>query len=203
MPDRADAPIGPPNAPPPAAGAADGPPWPEDPPLAPPGPRPAGLAIREATEADAEPVARLMNLLGSEISGGPGAMTPEIVRRDVLSGAMTLRVLLAEIDGAPAGVAVHQPAYETAYAARGRYLQDLAVDPAFRRRGVARALIARLARLTREEGGDFLWWMNMDAMPGPRALYRAVADVEDRSSAFAVTRGRFAALCAEDRPDEA
>ncbi|MDF2235031.1 GNAT family N-acetyltransferase [Albimonas sp. CAU 1670] len=172
--------------------------WPADPlPLA-PGPRPAGLTIREAGDADAQEVARLMNILGAEISGEAGAMTAEIVRRDVFAGDIGLKVLLAEIDGAAAGVAVHQPAYETAYAVRGRYLQDLAVDPAFRRRGVARALLARLARLTRDEGGGFIWWMNMDAMPGPRALYQAVADVEDRSSAFAVTRARFLALCEED-----
>lgn len=163
-----------------------------------PASRPAGLAIREATPADAADVARLLNLLGSEVSGGPGAMTAGIAQADLISGARDLRVLLAEVDGVPAGVALHGPAYESAFAARGRMLLEMAVEPAFRRRGVGRALIARLARLARDEGCGFVWWLSTDSMPAPRGLYRAVADIELRSAAFYLARDAFDRLADED-----
>ncbi|MEO1688046.1 MAG: GNAT family N-acetyltransferase, partial [Pseudomonadota bacterium] len=108
-----------------------------------------------------------------------------------------LRALVAELDGRVAGMALHLFAYETAYAQRGRYLQDIAVFPWARRRGVARALIARLAALTRDEGGMFLWWMNMDTMPEGRALYRKICDQEATVVSFAVTQSRFQALADE------
>ena len=163
--------------------------------------RPAGLTLRAATPADAEAVARLLNILAPEVSGAPGIMTAEIARRDILSGALSLRAELAELQGfdAPVGLAVHGPAYETAYAARGRYLQDLVVAPEARRQGVAEALIARLARLTRDEGGGFLWWINPDDMPSGRGLYQRVADIEERSSSFALTREAFQRLADTDR----
>ncbi|MEM1312986.1 MAG: GNAT family N-acetyltransferase [Pseudomonadota bacterium] len=153
--------------------------------------------IREAEDRDAAALAALANLVGERVHGGAGAMTEEIVLRDVLTPATELRALVAEVEGEVAGMALHLFAYETAFAARGRYLQDIAVFPGARRRGVARALIAALARLTRDEGGEFLWWMNMDTMPEGRALYRKICDEEAAVRSFAVTRGRFQALADE------
>ena len=155
---------------------------------------PPGLRIRIAEDRDAGAVARLCNLVGERVTGGPSAMTAEAVRRDVLSPETELRTLVAELDGAVVGVALHLFAYETAFAARGRFLQDLAVAPEARRRGVATALIAALARLTREEGGSFLWWTNSETMAEGRALYRRLCDVEAAPASFAVTRGTFERL---------
>ncbi|MEO0683261.1 MAG: GNAT family N-acetyltransferase, partial [Pseudomonadota bacterium] len=99
------------------------------------------LSIRPAEDRDADAVAALANLVGERVTGGSSAMTPEIVLRDVLTSDTELRALVAELDGRVAGMALHLFAYETAYAQRGRYLQDIAVFPWARRRGVARALI--------------------------------------------------------------
>jgi GNAT superfamily N-acetyltransferase len=168
----------------------------------PPGrPAPAGLRIRPAADGDAAALAVLCNLVGDRVEMGARAMTPEIVRRDVLAPDTDLRALVAEMDGAVVGAALHLFAYETAYAERGRYLQDLAVLPEARRRGIARALIAALARLTRDEGGRFLWWANMETMPEGRSLYRRICDVEGAPAVFAVTRARFEALAAESVAD--
>ncbi|MEM6439633.1 MAG: GNAT family N-acetyltransferase [Pseudomonadota bacterium] len=153
-----------------------------------------GIAIRIAEDEDAEQIAALANLVGERVSDGAGAMTPELVRRDVLSPDTDLRALVAELDGRVAGMALHLFAYETAFAQRGRYLQDIAVHPWARRKGVARALIARLAALTRDQGGTFLQWNNMDSMHEGRALYRRICDEEAKVVAFAVTRERFQAL---------
>jgi ribosomal protein S18 acetylase RimI-like enzyme len=52
------------------------------------------------------------------------------------------------------------------------YMQDLYVDPAFRRRGVARALIGQLAALGRMAGWARLYWLAETANPEAQALYR-------------------------------
>ena len=158
---------------------------------------PPGLEIRPARDGDAAFLADLCNLFNAPINGGEAPMTAERVRCDWLAPG-PFGVLVAVLDGRSVGYALHGPAYESAFAARGRFLNDLAVAPGARRRGVGRALIARLARLTRDEGGSFLWWVNSDALPDGLGLYRGLADVEDRINAFAVTRAGFAALADED-----
>ena len=167
--------------------------------MTPAGP-PAGLRVRPATEADAAFLADLANAFYAPVTGGGAWMTLERVREDWLAAANPFAVLVAALDGRPVGYALHGPAYESAWAARGRYLNDLAVIPEARRRGVGRALVARLARITRDEGGTFLWWVNADALPEGLGLYRRLADVEERVNAFAVTRHRFRAL-ADEAPE--
>ncbi len=153
--------------------------------------------MREGRDADAPALAALYGLLDRPVVGDAAPMTAEIVRRDVLSGATPMGVLTAEVDGAVAGMAVHLFAYESAWAVRGRFLQDLAVFPAFRRRGVARALIARLAALTAAEGGRFLWLVNAPALAEARPLYEGLCDVSEDLRAYALTRDAFATLAAE------
>ena len=158
---------------------------------------PPGLRLRLGEDRDAEAIAALVNLIRD--LGAPEApgMTAEAVRRDLLALGGPFAVLVAEVEGETAGCAVHQLAYECAWHARGRLLLDLAVFPHLRRRGVGRALLARLARLTREEGGAFLWWLNGPGLAEARPLYRRVADVEHAVTSFAVTGEAFGRLAEE------
>lgn len=162
-------------------------------------PRSENLVLRPAVPKDAAAIAALVNLIGARSGGTGQAMTAEIVDRNLIAGDPGLSVLVAEVDGAVVGIALHTVAYETAFAAKGRYLSDLAVDPAHRRRGVARALLARLARLTRDEGGEFLWWVGKDSLPDGAELYRRIADTTQPVTAYAVTREAFEALLTLDR----
>jgi len=155
------------------------------------------LRVREGRDADAPALAALYALLDRPVVGDAAPMTAEIVRRDVLSPETPMRVLVAERDGGVEGMAVHLFAYESAWAVRGRYLQDLAVFPEARRRGVARALIARLAALTSAEGGRFLWLVNGGALAEARPIYDGLCDVSEDLRAYALTRDAFAALAAE------
>ena len=69
-------------------------------------------------------------------------------------------VVLAEIDGAPAGFALYFHNYSTFLGRPGLYLEDLFVRPEFRGRGIGRALLARLARIAVERGcGRMEWWV--------------------------------------------
>ena len=67
-------------------------------------------------------------------------------------------VVIAEWAGEPAGFALFFHNYSTWEARRGLYLEDLFVRPAFRGRGVGRALLEHLARVAVARGcGRFEW----------------------------------------------
>src|SRR4051812_16181495 len=51
------------------------------------------------------------------------------------------------------------------------YLQDLFVDETVRGRGVARALIERVAQAAREHGAQTLYWLTQDGNARARLLY--------------------------------
>jgi len=67
-------------------------------------------------------------------------------------------VLIGEVDGEAAGFALHYQTFSTFEGRPGIYLEDLFVEPHARGRGLARALLARLAELVVERGGARLEW---------------------------------------------
>ena len=69
------------------------------------------------------------------------------------------KVLIAECDGEKAGFALWFNNFSTWLAQPGIYLEDLYVRPQFRKRGIGRALINRLAEIAVENGwGRMEWW---------------------------------------------
>jgi GNAT superfamily N-acetyltransferase len=67
-------------------------------------------------------------------------------------------VIVAEWDRAPAGFAFYFFNYSTWQGRPGLYLEDLFVRPAFRGKGVGKALLCRLARIAVDAGcGRFVW----------------------------------------------
>ena len=67
-------------------------------------------------------------------------------------------VVIAEVEGAPAGFALFFHNYSTFLGRRGLHLEDLFVRPAFRGKGIGRVLMAFLAKLAVERGcGRFEW----------------------------------------------
>lgn len=72
---------------------------------------------------------------------------------------------VAELDGAPAGYAGMHCVLDECYVA------NVAVFPQYRRRGVARALMAELVRFAREYGGSFVTLEVRPSNTAARALY--------------------------------
>jgi GNAT superfamily N-acetyltransferase len=68
-----------------------------------------------------------------------------------------VEVLLAYVDGEPAGFAVYFQSFSTFRCRRGIYLEDIFVDPRHRRARVGTALIAAVAKLAFERGGALSW----------------------------------------------
>lgn len=71
-------------------------------------------------------------------------------------------VVIGEWHGAAAGFALFFPNYSTFLAQSGIYLEDLYVSPAFRGRGIGKALLAHLAGVVRDRGWGRLDWSVLD-----------------------------------------
>jgi GNAT superfamily N-acetyltransferase len=115
------------------------------------------LVIRDAAAADAAIVMSLVRELADFERLSHEVVGDEALMREAL-GAGHSAALVAEVDGAPIGLALYFHNFSTFLARRGIYLEDLYVKPAFRKHGVGRALLRRLARIAVERGcGRFEW----------------------------------------------
>ncbi len=125
------------------------------------------ITIRQATPADAVELARMLNLFD-----GLGA-TPEQVAARMAACAHVLTTFIAELDGRPVGFAclrlVPHLQGDEPYAE----LTDIFVDAPFRRRGVARALIAQVeAAAQAARAGELVIITGFDNQDA-QAAYRA------------------------------
>jgi GNAT superfamily N-acetyltransferase len=83
-------------------------------------------------------------------------------------------VLIAEVDGAPAGFALFFHNYSTFLGQAGIFLEDLFVRPKFRARGVGRALLTHLAALAGDRGCGRLEWAVLDWNVDAIGFYRRI-----------------------------
>ena len=86
-------------------------------------------------------------------------------------------VLIAEVDGQPAGLALYFYNYSTFLGRAGIYLEDLYVREAFRGRGAGRLLLARLAAIAVERGCTRLDWAVLDWNEPAIGFYRKLGAV--------------------------
>ncbi len=82
----------------------------------------------------------------------------DVIRRDYLGAQPMLQCDIAEVDGAPAGLATWYWMYSSFAARRALFLEDLYVRPAFRGRGYGKALLAHLAKTAVKNGGGKVEW---------------------------------------------
>lgn len=81
---------------------------------------------------------------------------------------------IAEVDGQAAAIALWFRNFSTWDGVAGVYLEDLFVRQAFRRRGLARMMLATLARECVDNGYSRLSWAVLDWNVNAIALYDAV-----------------------------
>ncbi|WP_374447766.1 GNAT family N-acetyltransferase [Stella sp.] len=84
------------------------------------------------------------------------------------------RTHIAELAGRPVGYTFDHDAYSSCYCERGIFLVDLYVVPRARRRGVARALLAAVARAGRRRRRTFIWWTSIPGNAGAHAFYAGI-----------------------------
>jgi GNAT superfamily N-acetyltransferase len=100
-----------------------------------------------------------------------------VLERDVLSGATSQRVLVAERSGHLIGFAAWDAIYDLHWAARGAQIADLYVVPEARGLGVALELLASLCAVVAHEGAVFVRGGAYDR-PSTQAFYSRIAVVD-------------------------
>ena len=84
------------------------------------------------------------------------------LHRDGFGPVPRFHVFLAEWEGTPAGFALYFYNYSTWQGHHGIHLEDLFVEPAFRNRGIGKALLAKVAGVAVVEGCPRLEWNVLD-----------------------------------------
>ena len=84
---------------------------------------------------------------------------------------------IAEWNGEPAGFAVWFVNFSTFSGRSGIYLEDLFVRPAYRGKGIGKALLAYLAKLCVEKGWARLQWSVLDWNTPSIAFYKSLGAV--------------------------
>jgi ribosomal protein S18 acetylase RimI-like enzyme len=101
----------------------------------------------------------MANALNRHEGLSPRAFTPAIVRRDAFGPRRGFRVLVADTErGRVVGYAAFLVGYNTDVAARDMFMLDLFVQPAWRSRGVGRALVIAVAREAVRRGLPNVEW---------------------------------------------
>lgn len=117
------------------------------------------LNIRQATVADIPLILQFIHDLAEyEKAPEQAVATAEDLRRDGFSSSPKFRVLIAEWSGEPAGFALFFYHYSTWRGKPTLFLEDLFVQPRFRKLGIGKALLVYLAKVAVDEHcGRFEW----------------------------------------------
>ena len=123
----------------------------------------ASLQIAPATEKDVPIILHFIRRLAEYERLSEECIVTEDLIREALFGAHPVaEVLLASWADEPAGFALYLRNFSTFLGQTGIYLEDLFVEPAFRGRGIGKALMVYLARITRERDYGRLEWAVLD-----------------------------------------
>ena len=82
----------------------------------------------------------------------------DTLRESLFSANPTAEVLLAYVGDNPVGFAVYFRNFSTFLGRSGMYLEDLFVEPAYRGRGIGKAILAHVAKVAKERGCQRLNW---------------------------------------------
>lgn len=117
------------------------------------------LKLRAATREDVPTIRQLIRDLAEYEKEPQSAVATEAdLLRDGFGERPLFRVVMAEWEGEVAGFAFYFFNYSTWHGRPGLYLEDLFVRPAYRGRGIGKALLVHLAGIAlRENCTRFVW----------------------------------------------
>lgn len=136
------------------------------------------IRIRQAAPADTPLILDFIRHL-AEYEREPHSvvMTEEQLLRDgFCDGERYFECLIAESGNQPAGFALFFPIYST-WKGRSIHLEDLFVLPAFRKQGIGKALLRRVAAIAVERGCARLQWDVLDWNQLAIDFYRSLGAV--------------------------
>jgi GNAT superfamily N-acetyltransferase len=156
------------------------------------------VVIRFASVHDAPLILRFIRELAEyERLLSECVATEESVRETLFGNPRFAEVLIADVDGDPAGFALFFHNYSTFLARPGVYLEDLYVRPELRGRGIGRALLVRLAAIARERNCGRLEWAVLNWNEDAIRFYKSLGALpQDQWQVYRVTGAALDALAA-------
>jgi GNAT superfamily N-acetyltransferase len=134
-----------------------------------------GISVRFATARDAEVIVSFVRGLANyEREPEAVEVTPEILRAQMESDDPPFECLIAEEEGAPVGFALFYRNYSTWRGRPGLFLEDLFVPERHRRKGIASALLKRLAAIAMERGYGRMEWSVLNWNTPAHDFYRSL-----------------------------
>jgi GNAT superfamily N-acetyltransferase len=163
----------------------------------------ASVTIRRASAADGDALVTLVRGLADfEHFTGPDAAGGARLRRDLADPARIFDVLVAESAGVLVGYALFFLTYSTFRARRKLYLEDLFVEPAYRDRGVGRALLLACAREAARRDCCQLEWTVLHWNAAAQRFYQRHGGQRDASwQIYALDEAGVAGLAEAQLPD--
>jgi ribosomal protein S18 acetylase RimI-like enzyme len=132
------------------------------------------VSIRPARHEDAASVIALANEL-NRYEGKPlMSLSPEAFCDSAFGPTPWFQCLVAEREGRIIGYAAYSRSFELEAGGRRLHLIDLFVLPEARRQGVARALMAELARIALELECEHIGWEVLTWNTEAQAFYRSI-----------------------------
>jgi GNAT superfamily N-acetyltransferase len=124
---------------------------------------PYGLKIRPATSGDVPLILSFIRKLAEYEKLAHEVAADEMILRESLFGnSPGAEVCFAELDGTAVGFAVYFANFSTFLGRAGIYLEDLFVEPAYRGKGIGKALLAYIAKTAVERRAGRLNWAVLD-----------------------------------------
>lgn len=155
--------------------------------------------IRTARRGDEPAIAAMIAAL-AEFERAPEqcSVTESHLTAALFGDDAPARCFIAEVDGETAAMALWYRTFSTWDGVAGIHLEDLFVHDRFRRRGVARALLAALAHECVRNGYSRLGWAVLDWNTDAIALYDAIGGRPmSEWVSYRVSGPELAALAAE------
>ena len=136
------------------------------------------ITLRPATRDDVPLIFALIRELADYEREPDAVKTDEAQLAANLFGAHPgAEVVIAHVDGEPAGFALFFHNFSTWLGRRGLYLEDLFVRPHYRGRGVGQVLMAHLAKLAVERDCGRFEWSVLDWNSPAIGFYRRLGAV--------------------------
>jgi GNAT superfamily N-acetyltransferase len=150
---------------------------------------------RAAPEDSADIVDMIHGLAEFERAPEQCTVTEKQISAALFGNCPTVHGHVAEVDGEIAAMALWFLSFSTWDGVAGIYLEDLFVRPGFRRRGLARALLAALAGECVKNGYTRLSWAVLDWNADAIALYDKIgAQPQDEWTTYRLSGPSLAEL---------
>jgi GNAT superfamily N-acetyltransferase len=114
--------------------------------------------------------------------------TPEMLHRALFGEPPACEAVIARFDGQAAGWAIWFQTFSTWTGRPGLWLEDLFVRPEYRRKGIGKALLVRLARICNQRGYGRFQWSVLDWNEPALEFYRSLGAIaEDEWTTHRIT----------------